>query len=109
MTRRTYTFSKKIQSGESGTGLGPLVEFYSKLPKGQVTPRVSGIKGRFFSGNNARASPVVALIVGLFAVGYTLDYNSAYLYPFSASKRTLTPFHSALEYVRRFSRSRLFF
>ncbi|KAF8073391.1 mitochondrial F1-F0 ATP synthase subunit F of fungi-domain-containing protein [Lyophyllum atratum] len=65
----------KLVSGESGTGLGPLVEFYSKLPKGQATPRVSGIKGRYFTGANASGKPIVALIVGLFAIGYTLDYH----------------------------------
>ncbi|KAF9465785.1 mitochondrial F1-F0 ATP synthase subunit F of fungi-domain-containing protein [Collybia nuda] len=65
----------KLVSGESGTGLGPLVDFYSKLPKGQATPRVSGIKGRFFNGENASGKPIVALIVGLFGIGYTIDYN----------------------------------
>jgi len=65
----------KLVSGESGTGLGPLVEFYSKLPKGQATPQVGGIKGRYFRGGNASGKPIVAVIVGLFAIGYTLDYN----------------------------------
>ncbi|KAF8875660.1 mitochondrial F1-F0 ATP synthase subunit F of fungi-domain-containing protein [Infundibulicybe gibba] len=65
----------KLVAGESGTGLGPLVDFYSKLPKGQATARVSGFKGRFFTGKNASGTPLVALIVGLFGVGYTLDYN----------------------------------
>ncbi|KAG5642985.1 hypothetical protein DXG03_001801 [Asterophora parasitica] len=65
----------KLVAGESGTGLGPLVDFYSKLPKGQATSRVSGIKGRFFAGANASGKPIVALIAGLFVIGYTLDYN----------------------------------
>ncbi|PPQ68527.1 hypothetical protein CVT25_005449 [Psilocybe cyanescens] len=65
----------KLVSGGSGAGLGPLVEFYSKLPKGESTARVSGIKGRYFSGKNASGKPIVALIVGLFAIGYTIDYN----------------------------------
>ncbi|KAF8223924.1 hypothetical protein L208DRAFT_1411184 [Tricholoma matsutake] len=65
----------KLVAGESGTGLGPLVDFYSKLPKGQAAQRVGGIKGRYFSGSNASGKPIVALILGLFAIGYTLDYN----------------------------------
>ncbi|KAF8148247.1 mitochondrial F1-F0 ATP synthase subunit F of fungi-domain-containing protein [Crassisporium funariophilum] len=65
----------KLVSGGSGAGLGPLVDFYSKLPKGQVTERVSGIKGRFFNGKNASGAPLVGLIAGLFAIGYTIDYN----------------------------------
>lgn len=64
------------QSGGSGAGLGPLVNFYSKLPKGPATARVSGIKGRYFAGSAASGKPIVALIVGLFAIGYTIDYNS---------------------------------
>ncbi|KIL58024.1 hypothetical protein M378DRAFT_87068 [Amanita muscaria Koide BX008] len=66
----------KLVSGETGTGLEPLVNFYSKLPKGEATARVSGIKGRLFSGANASGKPLVGLIVGLFAIGYTIDYNS---------------------------------
>ncbi|KAJ3572902.1 hypothetical protein NP233_g2775 [Leucocoprinus birnbaumii] len=65
----------KLVSGGSGAGLGPLVDFYSKLPKGRATPRVSGIKGRFFNGKNASGAPLVALILGIFGVSYTLDYN----------------------------------
>ncbi|PFH53316.1 hypothetical protein AMATHDRAFT_73505 [Amanita thiersii Skay4041] len=68
----------RLVSGESGSGLGPLVEFYSKLPKGQATARVSGIKGRFFNGANASGKPLVAVIVGLFLVGYTVDYHSEF-------------------------------
>ncbi|RXW12047.1 hypothetical protein EST38_g10043 [Candolleomyces aberdarensis] len=65
----------KLVSGGSGAGLGPLVDFYSKLPKGASTARVSGIKGRFFDGKNASGAPLVYLIVGLFGIGYTIDYN----------------------------------
>ncbi|KAF9448800.1 hypothetical protein P691DRAFT_792323 [Macrolepiota fuliginosa MF-IS2] len=65
----------KLVSGGSGAGLGPLVDFYSKLPKGNSTPRVSGIKGRFFSGKNASGTPLVALIVAIFGISYTIDYN----------------------------------
>ncbi|KAJ7643399.1 mitochondrial F1-F0 ATP synthase subunit F of fungi-domain-containing protein [Mycena polygramma] len=64
-----------LVSGNSGGGLGPLVEFYSKLPKGPAPARMGGIKGRFFSGKNASAAPVLALIGGLFLIGYTMDYQ----------------------------------
>ncbi|KAJ7097118.1 mitochondrial F1-F0 ATP synthase subunit F of fungi-domain-containing protein, partial [Mycena belliarum] len=63
-----------LVSGNSGGGLGPLVEFYSKLPKGPAPQRMRGLKARFFSGKNASAAPVVGLIGGLFLIGYTLDY-----------------------------------
>ncbi|KAF9524126.1 mitochondrial F1-F0 ATP synthase subunit F of fungi-domain-containing protein [Crepidotus variabilis] len=65
----------KLVSGGSGAGLQPLVDFYSKLPKGQTAARVGGLKGRFFSGSNASGKPLVALIVGIWAVSYTIDYN----------------------------------
>lgn len=39
-------------------------------------PRVGGIKGRFFNGKNASGAPFAALIVGIFGISYTLDYNS---------------------------------
>ncbi|KAF8693834.1 hypothetical protein AX14_002250 [Amanita brunnescens Koide BX004] len=65
----------RLVSGDAGSGLGPLVDFYSKLPKGQGAPRVGGLKGRLFSGANASGKPLVALIGGLFLIGYTIDYN----------------------------------
>lgn len=37
---------------------------------------VGGIKGRYFSGANASGKPLVALIVGIWAISYTIDYNS---------------------------------
>jgi hypothetical protein len=54
------------------------VDFYSKLPKGPAPARFGGIKGRFFSGKNASGAPVLALIGGIFLIGYTLDYQRAY-------------------------------
>ncbi|KAJ7049876.1 mitochondrial F1-F0 ATP synthase subunit F of fungi-domain-containing protein [Mycena amicta] len=66
----------KLVSGDSAGPLGPLVSFYSKLPKGPAPkPAMSGIKGRWFSGKNASAKPVLALIGGLWLIGYTLDYQ----------------------------------
>ncbi|KAK7438060.1 ATP synthase f chain, mitochondrial precursor [Stygiomarasmius scandens] len=67
----------KSVAGGSGAGLSPLVNFYSKLPKGSSTASTSGgLKGRYFAGSNASGLPLVALIVGIFGLGYTIDYNS---------------------------------
>ncbi|KAJ3506824.1 hypothetical protein NMY22_g17124 [Coprinellus aureogranulatus] len=65
----------KLVSGGSGAGLKPLVDFYGKLPKGNATQRVSGLKGRYFNGENASGAPFATLIVVLFGIGYTIDYN----------------------------------
>ncbi|KAJ7817929.1 ATP17, subunit F of the F0 sector of mitochondrial F1F0 ATP synthase [Mycena olivaceomarginata] len=62
-------------TGNSGATLTPLVDFYSKLPKGPAPARFGGLKGRFFSGKNASGAPVLALIGGIFLIGYTLDYQ----------------------------------
>ncbi|THH31594.1 hypothetical protein EUX98_g2585 [Antrodiella citrinella] len=65
-----------ILSSGSGAGLNTLVNFYSKLPKGPAPQSaVSGIKGRWFNGKNASGKPLVALIVGIFGIGYTIDYQ----------------------------------
>ncbi|KAJ7775951.1 mitochondrial F1-F0 ATP synthase subunit F of fungi-domain-containing protein [Mycena maculata] len=66
----------KLVSGDNTGPLGPLVQFYSKLPKGPaLTPAILGLKTRYFSGKNASAAPVLALIGGLFLIGYTMDYQ----------------------------------
>ncbi|KAH7913368.1 ATP17, subunit F of the F0 sector of mitochondrial F1F0 ATP synthase [Hygrophoropsis aurantiaca] len=62
-------------SSGSGEGLAPLVNFYSKLPKGPAASTVGGIKARYFNGKNASAAPVVWTILGLFTFGYTIDYQ----------------------------------
>ena len=68
------------QSSGQGAGLAPLVNFYSKLPKGAApTTAGSGIKARFFNGKNASAAPVLFTILGIFGLGYTIDYQSAYI------------------------------
>jgi F-type H+-transporting ATPase subunit f len=65
------------QSGGSGEGLSPLVNFYSKLPKGPApSSPFGGIKARFFNGKNASSLPLWSTIFGLFALGYTIDYQS---------------------------------
>lgn len=91
----------RLQSGGSGAGLAPLVEFYSKLPKGSATASASkGLRGRFFEGKNASAAPLAYTILAIGGFGYAIDYNSAY--PYSISLKTVNDGHipsSALEYV----------
>ncbi|EIN12281.1 hypothetical protein PUNSTDRAFT_130541 [Punctularia strigosozonata HHB-11173 SS5] len=67
--------SPTILSSGSGASLSPLVEFYSKLPKGSASVKASGIKGRFFNGKNASGAPLVWTILGIFTLGYTIDYQ----------------------------------
>ena len=65
------------KSSGSGAGLSNLVSFYSKLPKGPAPQSaVGGIKARWFNGNNASGKPLVAIIAGIFVLGYTIDYQS---------------------------------
>ncbi|KAI0707527.1 ATP17, subunit F of the F0 sector of mitochondrial F1F0 ATP synthase [Cerioporus squamosus] len=68
--------SPSILSSGSGAGLGPLVNFYSKLPKGPSPSTASGgIKARYFNGKNASAAPVLFTILAIFGLGYTIDYQ----------------------------------
>lgn len=68
------------KSAGTGEGLGSLVKFYSKLPKGPApASAVRGIKARYFTGKNASAAPIVWVMAGLFGLGYTIDYQSAFL------------------------------
>ncbi|TIB97264.1 hypothetical protein E3Q17_03466 [Wallemia mellicola] len=46
-----------------------------KLPKGNATQKASGIKGKYFDGQNSSRTPLLATIGGLFLIGYTLDYQ----------------------------------
>ena len=81
LTTRVFWFSS-VQTGGSGGSLTPLVNFYSKLPKGPTAQSsFGGLKARYFSGKNASAAPILATILGIFTVGYTIDYQSAYRYP----------------------------
>jgi F-type H+-transporting ATPase subunit f len=67
-----------VQTGGTGGSLTPLVDFYSKLPKGRAPEtRFGGLKAKFFTGKNASAAPILATILGIFAIGYTIDYQSA--------------------------------
>ncbi|EJC98427.1 uncharacterized protein FOMMEDRAFT_129322 [Fomitiporia mediterranea MF3/22] len=61
--------------GSGGGGLAPLVEFYSKLPKGPASSASSGIRGRYYEGANASGKPLVFTILAIFGLGYTIDYN----------------------------------
>ncbi|CAE6438601.1 ATP synthase subunit f, mitochondrial OS=Saccharomyces cerevisiae (strain ATCC 204508 / S288c) GN=ATP17 PE=1 SV=1 [Rhizoctonia solani AG-1 IB] len=65
----------KIVSGGSGASMSSVVDFYSKLPKGPAPSTGNGIKARYFDGKNASGKPFVAAIVGMFLLGYTIDYN----------------------------------
>ncbi|KAH7927648.1 ATP17, subunit F of the F0 sector of mitochondrial F1F0 ATP synthase [Leucogyrophana mollusca] len=62
-------------SSGGGEGLAPLVNFYSKLPKGPAPSTVGGIKARYFNGKNASAAPVVWTILSIFTFGYIIDYQ----------------------------------
>ncbi|TBU29369.1 mitochondrial F1-F0 ATP synthase subunit F of fungi-domain-containing protein [Dichomitus squalens] len=66
-----------LLSSGTGAGLGPLVNFYSKLPKGPAPTSAGGIKARFFNGKNASAAPLLFGILAIFSLGYTIDYQSA--------------------------------
>ncbi|KAJ7476604.1 mitochondrial F1-F0 ATP synthase subunit F of fungi-domain-containing protein, partial [Mycena latifolia] len=89
----------KLVSGDSTGPLGLLVAFYSKLPKGPApASAMRGLKGRYFSGKNASAAPVLALIGGIFLIGYTVDYQRAFAVLF-VLQFLLIFLHSAPEYV----------
>ncbi|THH07110.1 hypothetical protein EW145_g3613 [Phellinidium pouzarii] len=65
-----------LQTGGSNAGLAPLVEFYSKLPKGAASSSASsGLRARYFEGANASAKPFVFTILAIFGLGYAIDYN----------------------------------
>ena len=76
--RPVFAHARARQSSGTGAGLSPLVNFYSKLPKGPAPTTTSGgIKARYFNGKNASAAPLLFTILGIFGLGYTIDYQSA--------------------------------
>ena len=78
LTVRVFWF-RSVQTGGSGGSLTPLVNFYSKLPKGPAPQsNFGGLKAKYFNGKNASAAPILATILGIFTIGYTIDYQSAY-------------------------------
>ncbi|KAF8585049.1 hypothetical protein K439DRAFT_1388758 [Ramaria rubella] len=63
-------------SGGSSASLAPLVEFYSKLPKGPAPkhgPR--GPIAWFFGAKNASGFPILVTISALLGFGYIVDYQ----------------------------------
>ncbi|KAG9031689.1 ATP synthase f chain, mitochondrial precursor [Tulasnella sp. JGI-2019a] len=68
-----------VSTGGSSASTASVVDFYSKLPKGPLpTSASSGIRAKYFDGNNASGKPLVAFIGGMILFGYTLDYHSAF-------------------------------
>lgn len=80
------------QSAGSGEGLAPLVNFYSKLPKGRAPPAA-------FDPEKKALNRLGLTILFFFGVGYTIDYNSTFSPPWTL--RTIAdktpPSFSALE------------
>ncbi|TIB94718.1 hypothetical protein E3Q19_00027 [Wallemia mellicola] len=64
-----------VSGSEAGARMSSVIDFYSKLPKGNATQKASGIKGKYFDGQNSSRTPLLATIGGLFLIGYTLDYQ----------------------------------
>ncbi|KAF8133363.1 hypothetical protein EV363DRAFT_1259040 [Boletus edulis] len=56
----------------SGAGLAPLVNFYSKLPKGRAPPAT-------FDPEKKAVNRLGLTLLFFFGVGYTIDYNSTHL------------------------------
>ena len=53
-----------------------VVNFYKALPKGpEPQKRMTGIKDKYFDGNNASGKPIVWTIGVLMVFGYVLEYN----------------------------------
>ncbi|KAG6372761.1 ATP17, subunit F of the F0 sector of mitochondrial F1F0 ATP synthase [Boletus reticuloceps] len=55
-------------SAGSGAGLAPLVNFYSKLPKGRAPPAT-------FDPEKKALNRLGLTLLFFFGVGYTIDYN----------------------------------
>ncbi|KAK9377623.1 ATP synthase subunit F, mitochondrial [Lipomyces chichibuensis] len=60
--------------------LASVVDFYKALPRGPApAPVRKGLLGKYtakyFDGDNASGVPLVHLIVAVFLISYTLDYN----------------------------------
>ena len=96
-------FVSSVQTGGSGGSLTPLVNFYSKLPKGPAPQsNFGGLKGKYFSGKNASAAPILATILGIFTIGYTIDYQSAYRTHVCCLPRTDSHGFRFISYFSRF-------
>ncbi|GAA6017228.1 hypothetical protein JCM10207_002577 [Rhodosporidiobolus poonsookiae] len=70
-----------VGAAPSAARMNTVVGFYSALPKGPAAAKKVGLsplaryKARYFDGPNASAAPFLHVIVGMFLVGYTIDYN----------------------------------
>ena len=57
------------------------------LPKGPAPPPpAASLKAKFFDGKNASGKPLVYGIIGIFLIGYTLDYQSAFTIPYTPER-----------------------
>ncbi|KAI7898067.1 mitochondrial F1-F0 ATP synthase subunit F of fungi-domain-containing protein [Cokeromyces recurvatus] len=70
----------KLTGSSKDAQIGQLVNFYKKLPKGNMeAPKPSGpwgrYKARYIDGENASVTPLLHLIFGVFVIGYTIDYQ----------------------------------
>ncbi|CAO3667088.1 unnamed protein product [Rhizopus stolonifer] len=70
----------KVSGASNNASINSLVSFYKTLPKGTVeAAKPSGpwgkYKARYIDGDNASVTPLLHLIFGVFAVGYTIDYH----------------------------------
>lgn len=71
LPRISFPTNFLFQSAGSGEGLAPLVNFYSKLPKGRAP--AAG-----FDPEKKALNRLGLTILFFFGVGYTIDYNSMF-------------------------------
>ncbi|KAK9900590.1 hypothetical protein P389DRAFT_192854 [Cystobasidium minutum MCA 4210] len=71
-----------IAGAPSARRMENVLDFYSKLPKGPASnPSAKSLnpfaryKARYFEGKNASGAPIVHAIIGIFLIGYTVDYQ----------------------------------
>ncbi|GJJ15276.1 hypothetical protein Clacol_009552 [Clathrus columnatus] len=62
-------------SGGSAASLAPLVQFYSKLPKGPAPQRAGSFGAKLLNAKNASGKPILVTIASLMLLGYTIDYQ----------------------------------
>lgn len=62
-------------SGGSAAALAPLVQFYSKLPKGPAPKRAGSAGAWLLNAKNASGKPILATIASLMILGYTIEYQ----------------------------------
>ena len=73
--------AQALSSSGTAARMQRVVEFYSKLPKGPAPKASPGLnpfaryKARYMDGENASGAPLFHAMLGLFLVGYTIEYN----------------------------------